>query len=137
MWTVCDFVSFFSEKFGEVFFSSAQLFYKTCFPPQGRRGKGIAPDPQPHGSDVGGVISPKGHLGAGYTNMSAFFLLPIKLLEDQVRQFTQHSVQRKTSLITVNRCAPHLLTAACALARLCAPWPAAGFLLTLSASSHL
>lgn len=36
-----------------------------------------------------------------------------------MRQFTQHSVQRKTSLITVNRCAPHLLSAACALARLC------------------
>lgn len=36
-----------------------------------------------------------------------------------MRQFTQHSVQCKTRLITVNRCVPHLLTAVCALAHLC------------------
>lgn len=36
-----------------------------------------------------------------------------------MRQFTQHSVQCKTRLITVNRCAPHLLTAVCTLAHQC------------------
>lgn len=118
MWIVCNFIFVFSEQFGEVFFSfQYSYFIKFVFTPGAEEGMELLQTHWAHGfwawevwflPKENGAVSKSGEQGVGQTNASASFLPPVKLLKDQVRSFfTQHSVQRKTSPITVNRwCLP-------------------------------